>query len=73
MQVTEHTNLYTSQNNNHIFRVTNDEIYVFDAILHLSEYRKLPIERNYWCLDEDLLFPSVEIKKYFNNCQLMKQ
>nr|CAI5841887.1 unnamed protein product [Callosobruchus analis] len=74
--IAEQTNLYASQNNNHVFRVTQEEIKVFLAILLLSGYNRLPRERNYWCLDEDLLVPPVanamsrnrfqEIKKYLH-------
>nr|CAI5851347.1 unnamed protein product [Callosobruchus analis] len=74
--IAEQANLYASQNNNHVFRVTQEEIKVFLAILLLSGYNKLPRQRNYLCLDEDLLVSPVanamsrnrfqEIKKYLH-------
>lgn len=74
--IMEQTNLYALQNNNHLFCVTQEEIKIFIAILLLSGYHRLPRERNYWCLDEDLLVPPVanamsrnrfqEIKKYLH-------
>jgi hypothetical protein len=69
---------YALQKNNHNFIVTDNEIKNFIGILLFSGYHKLPRERLYWSLDEDLGTSVVassmsrnryhEIKKYFHLC-----
>lgn len=76
--LTEETNRYAQQNNNHNFIVHENEIRSFIGILLFSGYHQLPRERLYWCLDEDLNVPLIancmsrnrynEIKKYFHLC-----
>ncbi|KAJ8956555.1 hypothetical protein NQ318_019279 [Aromia moschata] len=68
--------LYAAQKNNHQFTVTQDDLRIFIAILVLSGYHKLPRERLFWSLDEDVSIPCVstamsrnrfqEIKKYLH-------
>lgn len=72
--IVQQTNLYSSQKNNHEFFVSRDDMKLFFGILLLTGYHKLPSERNYWGLDEDLGVPIVaramprnrfqEIKRY---------
>lgn len=74
--IVEQSKLYASQNNNHDFHVNEDEIRIFIGILLLSGYHRLPRERLYWCLDEDVAVPVVsnsmsrnryyDIKKYLH-------
>lgn len=74
--IVQESNRYASQNNNHGFTVTENEIKVFIAILLISGYHHLPRERLYWSNDEDLRVPIVsnsmsrnryhEIKKYLH-------
>nr|CAH7738072.1 unnamed protein product [Callosobruchus chinensis] len=68
--------LYAAQKNDHSFCVTEDEIKVFLGILMFSGYHKLPRERLFWCLDEDVSVPCIsqamsrnryyQIKKYLH-------
>ncbi|KAB0803076.1 hypothetical protein PPYR_00046 [Photinus pyralis] len=74
--IVQQTNLYSSQKNKHDFFVSKADIQIFISILLLTGYHKLPSERNYWSLDEDLRVPFVsnsmsrnrflEIKKYIH-------
>nr|CAH7746200.1 unnamed protein product [Callosobruchus chinensis] len=68
--------LYAAQKNDHSFCVTEDEIKVFLGILMFSGYHKLPRQRLFWCLDEDVSVPCIsqamsrnryyQIKKYLH-------
>nr|CAH7726921.1 unnamed protein product [Callosobruchus chinensis] len=74
--ISQQTNIYSSQKNKHDFFVSRDDIKIFVGILLLTGYHKLPSERNYWSLDDDLKVPIVanamsrnrflEIKKYIH-------
>lgn len=55
----QQTNLYSSQKNRHAFFVSKADLKLSVAILLLTGYHKLPSERNYWSLDEDLGVPMV--------------
>ncbi|KAK9738798.1 Transposase IS4 [Popillia japonica] len=76
--LTQQTILYSRQKNNHDFFVTLEEMKKFIGILLLSGYHKLPQQRMYWLLDEDLGVEMVskcmsrnrflEIKKYLHLC-----
>lgn len=55
----QQTNLYSSQKNRHAFFVSKADLKLSVAILLLTGYHKLPSERNYWSLDEDLGVPVV--------------
>ena len=46
--------LYARQKNNHTFSLTIEELKNFFGILFLTGYHRLPRERLYWSLDEDL-------------------
>lgn len=46
--------LYAGQKNSHSFSVTREDIKIFLGVLLYSGYHKLPRERLYWSLDEDL-------------------
>lgn len=52
--IADFSNLYASQNNRHNFTVRAKELKIFFGILILSGYHKLPRERMYWSLDEDI-------------------
>ncbi|KAJ8909335.1 hypothetical protein NQ315_013451 [Exocentrus adspersus] len=52
--IRDQTILYAQQKNRHDFSVTIDEIKNFIGILLLSGYHKLPQQKMYWSLDEDL-------------------
>ncbi|KAB0805083.1 hypothetical protein PPYR_02053 [Photinus pyralis] len=68
--------LYAQQHNRHDFVVSSDEIRAFIGILLLTGYHKLPRERLYWGLDEDIRIDAVsrclsrnrfeEIKRYLH-------
>ncbi|XP_067646949.1 piggyBac transposable element-derived protein 3-like [Eurosta solidaginis] len=73
----DQTMLYAhSHKNNPKFRIDVEEMRVFIAILFFTGYHKLPTERAYWSLDEDLGVPLVseamtrdryiEIKRYLH-------
>lgn len=72
--IVEQTNLYSTQKNNHSFFVSNVDIKTFIGLLLFTGYHKLPRERLYWNLDEDLQVPLIsnslsrnrflDIKKY---------
>nr|CAH7746139.1 unnamed protein product [Callosobruchus chinensis] len=74
--ISQETNIYSSQKNKHDFFVSRDDLKIFVGILLLTGYHKLPSERNYWSLDDDLKVPIVEnamsrnrfleIKKYIH-------
>nr|CAH7738745.1 unnamed protein product [Callosobruchus chinensis] len=74
--ISQQTNIYSSQKNKHDFFLSRDDIKIFVGILLLTGYHKLPSERNYWSLDDDLKVPIVanamsrnrflEIKKYIH-------
>lgn len=48
LQLITELTMYTIPNNNHIFRVTKDEIKVFVAVLTLSGHHKLYLERRFF-------------------------
>lgn len=48
------TNIYVSQINKQDFLVSKADLKLFIEILLLTGYHKLPSERNYWSLDEDI-------------------
>ncbi|XP_030753599.1 piggyBac transposable element-derived protein 2-like [Sitophilus oryzae] len=50
----EQSIIYSRQKNNHDFFATMEEMKIFIGILLLSGYHKLPQQRMYWSLDEDL-------------------
>lgn len=52
--ITEQTHLYAAQKNNHTFSVSPEDLKIFIAILLFSGYHKIPRERLYWSLDEDV-------------------
>lgn len=74
--VVDQTLLYARQKNDHTFTLTTNELKNFLGILFLTGYHKLPRERLYWSLDEDLHVNVVsncmsrnrflEIKKYLH-------
>lgn len=74
--IVDQTVLYAHQKNNHGFSLTIEELKNFFGILFLTGYHKLPRERLYWSLDEDLHVDIVskcmsrnrylEIKKYLH-------
>ncbi|KAJ8964483.1 hypothetical protein NQ314_004770 [Rhamnusium bicolor] len=71
------TNIYAATDtNNHHFNITNEEMKIFIGLLLLTGYHRLPHERFYWSLDEDVGISFVsnalnrnrftEIKKYIH-------
>jgi DNA excision repair protein ERCC-6 len=52
--IVDQTTLYANQNNKHDLNLTIEEMQVFISILLFTGYHKLPRQRNYWSLDEDL-------------------
>lgn len=72
--ICDQTIIYARQKNNHSFTIDRQEMQTFIAILYLTGYNRLPRERLYWSLDEDLGVACVynamsrdrylEIKKY---------
>lgn len=74
--IVDQTNLYATAANNHIFRITSHEVKIFVGVLLFTGYHKLPRERLYWSLDEDVGVPFIsnsmsrnrfeEIKKYLH-------
>nr|CAI5862745.1 unnamed protein product [Callosobruchus analis] len=81
--IVEQSELYAHQKNNHAFSLTTDDLKQFLGILFFTGYHRLPRERSYWSLDEDLHVEVVsrcmsrnrylEIKKYLhinNNAEI---
>lgn len=74
--IVDQTNLYARQKNNHNFSLSPLEAKTFIGILLFTGYHKLPQERMYWSLDEDLRIELVtkcmsrnrylEIKRYLH-------
>lgn len=74
--LTEETRRYATQKNNHSFSITSNDIKIFIGFLLFTGYHRLPREKLYWCVDEDLNVPIVsnsmsrnkyyEIKRYFH-------
>nr|XP_023030081.1 piggyBac transposable element-derived protein 2-like [Leptinotarsa decemlineata] len=70
------TNTYSTQKNDHEFFVSETDMKIFIGILLLSGYHRLPHERLYWCVDDDVRVSFVanvisrnrfqEIKKYIH-------
>nr|CAI5833785.1 unnamed protein product [Callosobruchus analis] len=52
--IVEQSELYAHQKNNHAFSLTTDDLKQFLGILFFTGYHRLPRERSYWSLDEDL-------------------
>lgn len=52
--ITTQSTIYAGQNNRHDDVVTKDDIRKFLGILIFTGYHKLPSERSYWSLDDDL-------------------
>lgn len=71
--IVEQTLLYASQHNRHEFRVTQEEIRTFIAILFLSGYHQLPQERMYWSTEEDLGLDIVSAAMSRNKYDQIKQ
>lgn len=71
--IVSQTNLYSSQKNRHDFFVSKADIKLFVGILLLTGYNKLPSERNYWSLDEDLGVPVVSNAMSRNRFQDIKR
>lgn len=84
--IVDETKRYADQNNNHDFRVSQEDIKIFIGILYLTGYHRLPRERLYWSLDEDVQVPLVakamsrnrfeELKRFMHladNTKLNKQ
>lgn len=57
--IASQSTIYAGQNNRHDKVFTKDELKYFLGILILTGYHKLPSERSYWSLDEDLGVPFV--------------
>lgn len=57
--IKDNSQLYAQQNNRHNFTVEHEDIKKFLGILILTGYHKLPKERAYWSLDEDIGIPLV--------------
>lgn len=57
--ITSQSTIYAGQNNRHDSFFTKDELRKFLGILILTGYHKLPSERSYWSLDDDLGVPLV--------------
>lgn len=53
-QIVAETIRYARQKNNHNFHLTSDELRAFFAFLIFTGYHKLPSERHYWSVDQDL-------------------
>ena len=74
--ITEQSILYARQKNNQSFFVNKEELKVFIGVLLFSGYHRLPRERMYWSLDEDVSVPIInnsisrnrfhEIKKHLH-------
>lgn len=57
--ITEESNRYAKQQNDHSVNITEKDILDFVAILFVSGYHKLPRSDLYWSKDEDLSVPLV--------------
>lgn len=67
------TNLYSSQKNEHSFFVSKADMKLFVGILLLTGYHKLPSERNYWSLNQDLRVPVIQNAMSRNRFQEIKK
>jgi hypothetical protein len=52
--IVEQTTIYATQNNKHNLNLTVEEMQVFIAILLYTGYHRLPRQRLYWTVDEDV-------------------
>lgn len=58
-QIIVQSGTYAKQKNEHGFSLTSDDLKKFLGILLLSGYHRLPSQRMYWSLDEDVGVPCV--------------
>lgn len=71
--IVNYSMMYASQNNRHNFSLTVAELKVFLGILILSGYHKVPREKMYWSLDEDIKVEVVSKAMSRNRFQEIKR
>ncbi|KAJ8928709.1 hypothetical protein NQ314_018719 [Rhamnusium bicolor] len=71
--IIEQTHLYAAQKNNHTFSLPVEDLKIFIGILLFSGYHKIPRERLYWSLDEDVSVPIVSNAMSRNRFQEIKK
>ncbi|KAJ8914400.1 hypothetical protein NQ315_017494 [Exocentrus adspersus] len=71
--IVSETNKYSTQKNNHSFFVSSSDIKIFIGILLVTGYHKVPRERMYWSLDEDLMVSFISKAMSRNRFQDIKR